>query len=265
MINIPMKSSSPLTKQNIFSLNQKSIQQPRSSRDVLSINLGKSPSNLSSPTNPISGTIGSSAFSQQQTIANTNLLSNSSIVIPHLLHTVQKGQKIVLSATKSLNGIKVCLGWNFNSVCDVDVSAFMLNQGNKVIGDNWFVFYGQTLSPDNSTVFHPDELKDRESISVDFKKLNSSVHKIVFVLSINDALIHNYNFSMIRDAYIRILDIDNNTELVSFKMDEYYSNVTSMMIGEIYLHNNIWKFNAVGNGVAKDLAGLCELYGVQVI
>lgn len=38
-----------------------------------------------------------------------------------------------------------------------------------------------------------------------------------------------------------------------------------MMIGEIYKHNNIWKFNAIGNGVAKDLAGLCALYGVQVI
>ena len=35
------------------------------------------------------------------------------------------------------------------------------------------------------------------------------------------------------------------------------------MLGEIYLHNDNWKFNANGNGVAKDLAGLCELYGVQ--
>jgi tellurium resistance protein TerD len=48
-------------------------------------------------------------------------------------------------------------------------------------------------------------------------------------------------------------------------MDEYYTNVTSMMIGELYLHNGAWKFNAIGNGVAKDLAGLCGLYGVQVI
>ena len=57
----------------------------------------------------------------------------------------------------------------------------------------------------------------------------------------------------------------SDTELVSFKMDEYYSNVTSMMIGEVYRHNGIWKFNAIGNGVTRDLAGLCELYGVQVI
>lgn len=36
-------------------------------------------------------------------------------------------------------------------------------------------------------------------------------------------------------------------------MDEYYSNVTSMMIGEVYRHNGIWKFNAIGNGVTRDL------------
>ncbi len=58
---------------------------------------------------------------------------------------------------------------------------------------------------------------------------------------------------MIKDAYIQITDA-SNTELVSFKMDEYYSNVTSMMIGEIYQHNGIWKFNAIGNGVSRDLA-----------
>ena len=48
-------------------------------------------------------------------------------------------------------------------------------------------------------------------------------------------------------------------------MTDYYSNVISMMIGEVYQHNGTWKFNAVGNGVAKDLMGLCELYGVQVM
>ena len=53
--------------------------------------------------------------------------------------------------------------------------------------------------------------------------------------------------------------------MCSSDLDEYYTNVTSMMIGELYLHNGAWKFNAIGNGVAKDLAGLCGLYGVQVI
>ncbi len=68
---------------------------------------------------------------------------------------------------------------------------------------------------------------------------------------------------MMQDAYIRILD-ERGMECVSFLMTEYYSNVVSMMIGEIYQYNGSWKFNAVGNGVARDLAGLCALYGVEV-
>ena len=127
-------------------------------------------------------------------------------------------------------------GWNTTDPrCDVDVSAFLLGGDGKVLGDSWFVFYGQTDSPDGSTVFHADGGTDREIISIDFGKLDPGVKKIVFVLTINDAFEHNLNFSMMKDAYIRIMD--GSTELTGFQMTEYYSNVISMMIGELYLHN----------------------------
>ena len=52
---------------------------------------------------------------------------------------------------------------------------------------------------------------------------------------------------------------------MNFTLTDYYTNVTSMVVGEVYNHNGVWKFNAVGDGVAKDLAGLCAMYGVNVI
>jgi len=184
--------------------------------------------------------------------------------VPMLYNKVQKGQKTLLS-TSALNAVNACFGWNVTDArCDVDVSAFLLDANGKVIGDSWFVFYGQTISPDHSTKFVEGGSADRELIQVDFTRLNSQVKKIVFVLTINDALKNRLHFGMLKDAYIRIMD-QSGKELVSFLMTEYYNNVISMMIGELYLHNNAWKFNAIGNGVAKDLAGLCELYGVQVI
>ena len=108
------------------------------------------------------------------------------------------------------------------------------------------------------------ESLDSKMKDVDLSRLNPSITRIVFVLTINDAFSKRLNFGMIEDAYVRILDAASDRELVSFVMDEYYSNVISMMIGEVYLHNGNWKFNAIGNGVAKDLEGLCGLYGVQV-
>lgn len=184
--------------------------------------------------------------------------------IPTLLNKVQKGQKTLLS-TPSPTTVNACFGWNVSDArCDVDVSAFLLGTNGKVIGDSWFVFYGQTVSPDHSTRFIEGGSVDREMIQIDLTRLNSQVKKIVFVLTINDALKNRLHFGMLKDAYIRIMD-QSGKELVSFLITEYYNNIISMMIGELYLHNGIWKFNAVGNGVVKDLAGLCELYGVEVV
>jgi tellurium resistance protein TerD len=160
--------------------------------------------------------------------------------------------------------VDVCLGWNCTDArCDVDVSAFLLGESGKVIGDDWFVFYGQTKSPDGRAVFLPDGSEDREVIRLDLAKLDSRVKKIVFVLTINEAFEKKLHFGMLGDAYIRILDHGSREELLSFSMTDYYTNVISMMIGELYLHNGSWKFHGIGNGVAKDLAGLCALYGVR--
>lgn len=184
--------------------------------------------------------------------------------IPALNKPIQKGQKANLLFHPEQDILNACFGWNVkNALCDIDVSAFLLGENGKVLGDDWFVFYGQTHSPDNSIVFHDNGVQDREFFSIDFKKLNGAVKKIVFVLTINEALQNNLNFGMLQDAYIRIMNKEN--ELVSYQMTEYYSNVISMMIGELYLYKGNWKFNAIGNGVARDLEGLCEYYGVQVI
>jgi len=262
-----MQSSGAVDKQTVMTLNQRYVQGPRTSQDIKSINNGKQ---SSAPGYTSVHSAGNTSFRQsnvQQAFPSSAAPPViSSRPIPPLNKPIQKGQKAALENEKKLLKIEARLGWNVtNPACDVDVSAFLLNSTGKVIGDAWFVFYGQDTSPDKSTVFSQAQDQDIEMITIDFTKMNSSVSKIVFVLTINEALEKQLNFSMLKDAYIRIIDASTNSELVSFKMEEYYSNVTSMMIGEIYQHNGAWKFNAIGNGVARDLAGLCELYGVQVI
>ena len=250
MINIPMKSSGAVNKQTVMTINNIRIQSPKSSRDI---------SSNSSTENYVSSVESNDIH---------NMTGNTPITVkttPSLSRQIEKGQKVAIEDQMKLTKINAKLGWNvINPDCDVDVSAFLLDNTGKVIGDSWFVFYGQETSPDGSTVFSTDQGQDREIISIDFTKLNPDVSKIVFVLTINEAIEKHLNFSMLKDAYIRIMD-SSNSELVSFKMKEYYSNITSMMIGEIYHYNGVWKFNAIGNGVARDLAGLCELYGVQVV
>jgi len=189
------------------------------------------------------------------------------MVMPRLVNPLRKGQKTSLDPqNRGLRMLKACFGWNIiDARCDMDASAFLTAATGKVPGDDWFVFYGQEVSPDNSVRFMEDPSgKDREIITVNLLSLNSSIQKIVFVLTINEAFENHLNFSMIKDAYVRILDGVTNQELVSYKLEEYYTNVTSITIGELYLHNGQWKFNPVGNGVNRDLAGQCAMYGVEI-
>ena len=177
---------------------------------------------------------------------------------------VRKGQKVTLSM-QPLKSITAYLDWNVkDGRCDIDVSAFLLGENGKVPGDDWFVFYGQPESPDASVSFNDSARIGRQSVHIDFSKVSANVKKVTFVLTINEATEQNLNFSMVKDACIKIVEDATGNELASFRMDEYYDNVISMMIGEVYAYKDNWKFNAIGNGVARDLGGLCELYGVQV-
>lgn len=183
---------------------------------------------------------------------------------------LKKGQKFALAqAGQSLGILKVCLGWDvLNGACDLDASAFMLDNNMKVIGDDWFVFYGQTSSPDGSVTHSGDSdgqgVGDDEIITIDTQRINCNVKRITFVVTINEALERGLNFSMVQNAYVRVVNAQTNEEIAKFQLTDYYSNVTSMVVGEIYNHNGQWKFNAIGDGVAKDLAGLCGMYGVNV-
>lgn len=183
---------------------------------------------------------------------------------------LKKGQKVNLAQNgEVLSNIQVCLGWDVtNQACDLDASAFMLGANGKVLGDDWFVFYGQTTSPDGS-IQHSGDSKgegfgDDEIISINLQGVNLNCKKIVFVVTIDEALTKGLNFSMVSNAYVRVVNKTNNQELVRFTLTDYYANVTSMVVGEVYNYNDAWKFNAVGDGVAKDLAGLCAMYGVNI-
>lgn len=276
MIDIPMRTSQPLDCNSILNINiPTQTNQIFAQAAVNQTTVKTSESNRQTPSSAaINRSPAHSQASNQQTSPQTTVsqapvptqASIREIAIPILTKKIQKGQKIALDPSRQVRKIQVCLGWNVtNPQCDLDVSAFILGANGKILGDDWFVFYGQEDSPDRSVHFSLSNHTDREYISVDFGRLNPAAAKIVFVLTINEAFTHKLNFSMVKDAYIRILNAENHQELVSFQMTDYYPNVISMMIGEIYLYHGTWKCNAIGNGVARDLEGLCQLYGVQTV
>jgi len=186
---------------------------------------------------------------------------------------LQKGQKTSLSQlNQKLDFIEVGLGWDLGPGgrgYDLDVEAFLLGASGKVLGDDWFVFYNQPVSPDGAVRLLQDSATgagpgDDEIIQVRLSRLDPRVEKLAFIVTINEAQERGYNFSNVANAYVRIVDKSSGRELVRFQLTDYYASVCSMVVGEVYRYKDEWRFNPVGNGTGDDLAGLCVRYGVNV-
>lgn len=186
---------------------------------------------------------------------------------------LQKGQKISLSQLDpGLNLVEVGMGWDLgpnSGGYDLDVEAFLLGPSGKVPGDDWFVFYNQPASPDGAVRLLESGPSggapwDDRVMQVRLSQVDPRVSRIAFIVTINEALDHGYNFSGVSNAYVRLVNKSARRELVRFQLTDYYSSVCSMVVGELYRYKDEWRFSPVGNGTGDDLAGLCRRYGVTV-
>jgi tellurium resistance protein TerD len=186
---------------------------------------------------------------------------------------LQKGQKIDIGLTK----MSVGLGWNPNEGTghdfDLDASAFMINEGRLIPSEHFFVFYGNTDSPDRALHHTGDdptggnsEEGDDETIQVDLSKVDSSIAEILFVVTIHDATSRKQNFGQVRNSYIRIVDDSNGLEVAKYELGEDFSIETSVEFGRLYKKDGKWKFEASGIGYKQDLAFfLSKYYKGQII
>ena len=62
---------------------------------------------------------------------------------------------------------------------------------------------------------------------------------------------------MIKNAFIRLIDTKTNKEMCRYNLTDDYSGCTALIFGEVYRHNEEWKFNAIGQGTTDD--GIGEL------
>ena len=93
---------------------------------------------------------------------------------------------------------------------------------------------------------------DDEQIVINLKEVPEEYDKIVLVVNIYKAKERGQHFGMIKNAFIRIVDASNNTEICKYDLSDDYNNMTSVIFGEVYKHDGEWKFNAIGQGTADN-------------
>lgn len=189
--------------------------------------------------------------------------------------SLSKGQKI--SLTKGNPGLKkvvVGLGWDVNAFdtgasFDLDSSAFLLTDAGKVSKPEDFVFYGNLNHPSGAVSHCGDNLTgagdgDDEQIKIDLSKVPAEITKIDFTVTIHEAEARRQNFGQINNSFIRIYNDETGEEILRYDLGEDFSIETAAVFGELYKHDNEWKFNAIGSGYQGGLATLCGSFGVDV-
>ena len=185
---------------------------------------------------------------------------------------LSKGGNISLDkVAPDLKNILVGLGWDQRTTdghaFDLDASVFMVDQNGSAISPEHFVFYNNLKSPCGSVEHTGDNLTgegdgDDESIKVFLDKVPQNVERIVFTVTIHLADERKQNFGQVQDAFIRLVNIDNNAELARFDLNEDYSTETALIFAELYRHQGQWKFKAVGQGYAGGLAALVKAFNL---
>jgi tellurium resistance protein TerD len=188
--------------------------------------------------------------------------------------TLTKGGNVSLSKeAPNLTAVTVGLGWDVRVTTganfDLDASALACGENKRVLSDLHFVFYNNPRSPDGSIECGPDNQDgsgdgDDEFIEVNLSAVPPNIASIVFPVSIHEADARGQTFGQVQNAYIRVVDASNGSELARYDLSEDASTETAMVFGELYRRDGEWKFRAVGQGYASGLGGIARDYGVSV-
>ncbi|RFZ84076.1 TerD family protein [Mucilaginibacter terrenus] len=179
---------------------------------------------------------------------------------------LQKGQREAIDAPKFTIG----LGWDTNSsstgaAFDLDASVFVMGDNRKLVADEFFVFYNNTVSPDGAVEHTGDNLTgagdgDDEQIKIDLSKIDSRVTELTVVVTIHEAENRRQNFGQVRNSFIRIFDSGTGADLLKYELEEDFSIETAVEFGRIYKRDGKWKFEAVGAGMKGGLQDYLNKY-----
>jgi len=216
---------------------------------------------------------------------------------------LQKGQRINLEKETGTKLQQFCVGCNWGAITvpgrflgigkrivdvDLDLSCVMFNTAGKLCDHLYSPLYkkdflseynlppGKLNSSDGALHHTGDDLEgdkegddglDNEIITVDLQRVNPDVKQIFFFL--NNC--GDEDFSQIPYASIRMFEgqpdrVDKIFATYNVAAESAYKDKTALVMGELYKHNDAWKFNAIGDAFSHpDLAVTIQHISKQYI
>ena len=161
-----------------------------------------------------------------------------------------KGANAPLAAS---GRVQIRLLWR-SAPGELDLACFALDGHDRVLADDWFVFYNQPASPGDAIRIDPE----RPAFLINLDALPGAVRKCIFTATLNSG-----SFQTVVDATF-IAAPTAGDYAVRFRLAEPIES-RSLLLAEIYRYDGAWKVRAKGEGLRTDLAGLSRLFGVDVL
>ena len=187
--------------------------------------------------------------------------------------SLAKGQRVSLEKiAPGLTEIFVGLGWDVKAVdtgvdFDLDASVFLLGSNERLISDKHFIFYNNLTSPEaaKSVTHKSDNLTgvgagDDEVVEIKLSQVPPEIEKIVITVTIHEAQERKQNFGQVQNAFVRIVNLQTEQEVVRYDLVEDYSIETALIMAELYRKDGEWRLNAVGAGYQGGLQALLDRY-----
>lgn len=191
---------------------------------------------------------------------------------------LKKGQRISLTKEEpNLKQIMCGLGWDVapksggffggGKQFDLDSSVICLDADKKLTDVNNIIYFGNLRHSSSAIAHQGDNLTgagegDDEVINIDLPLIPPSIIYLVFAINIYKCQNRRQDFSMVDNAFVRLVNRTNNKELARYNLSgAEYRDMTGMILAEVYRHNDEWKMAAVGNGFkVATLADIAKLY-----
>ncbi|MFD0148613.1 restriction endonuclease [Streptomyces sp. NPDC055721] len=155
------------------------------------------------------------------------------------------------------------LGMVWSGSVGLDVCALVC-AGNRVLGDEWFVFFNNPATPDGSVAMVAAAPGDRAAVRVGFDALPARADRLVLVAAVDPEVNPDADLGGFADAGIRLRD-DSGVELDSLEVSDGRPGETALVLGSFRRRTGgNWDFVLGGKGYRGGLEELVGDFGIEV-
>ncbi|MFM9442034.1 restriction endonuclease [Streptomyces acidiscabies] len=155
------------------------------------------------------------------------------------------------------------LGMSWSGTVALDVCALVC-RGDRVLGDDHFVFFNNPATPDGSVRALPPTAPDRASLRVAFDALPAAADRLVLVAAVDPETDPHADLAGFTDARIRLLDA-RAAELGVLEVSDGRPAETALVLGSFRRRaTGDWDFVLGGKGYRGGLEELVRDFGLDV-